>query len=859
MGGMGGGGMYHAGTSAPQPKAPATPSGATATPADEPATEPQPVAAETAAGGIVITTLPERRPEADRDQQLLAMLRTQEANRASQVAQLREDAFAYRIVQNDSEQQGQQAPMQQRQQAIAVVLSEAELERQEKVLTAAYDAFAAIRKTYPETITAEQARGEILVMVGHWRGVSQWQRAAALGERFLVDNPTDTQLSKLRLEIARDWLAWASKPIKRKPSKQEMLTEVSQRFAQARKELDRVVTEFDKERTPRQAAQWDIANSYLTQARVVDAFSPTLARGQYVRAGKELQRVAAKFADHPQIGQIPQMLWQISQELESRQYFDEAILVWNDLTIYAPMDGLSQQAALKIAQTYQSQLGLPLRAAEAYQELNFARGGNDQTLQASIFQIGSDLKNQKRWVESLHVLEIFVDSFPGNSNAGQALTMIGQIHQTNEAWEDAIAAYRRVIDEFENGQWVQEAKWSIAECTINLSRWREASDAYRTYVTDHADNAEKVAEANRRIEVLKDLARYQVLVDEEGQRKAFDAQFQIAVIVKGQLSNSVKAIIEYRKVVDRWGDKHLADDALFAVGSTYLELGEMEKAREALLEVAEKYPESPQADDALLAVGKSYENEATKLATVSRASMLEGNKDVAQRQAYEMAQDNRKVQEQLRGGRIASLKKQGKSKVAEVEEASKAANYGQFNDANVLLFARQADQEVEALTAMQLADRQDKINAALRKAVAAYTRTSQVAGADKAAEALLKMATIYDKQLKDSTAAMETWLKIADQFSGTAVAEDASWRIAQTYERQGKHAEAIDAYNAFLLAYRRSANAGQAQFAIAENYENLGEWVKAMDSYTNYLTAFTGGPLEKKARDQITWIKAYRL
>ncbi|NQT37057.1 MAG: hypothetical protein HQ581_06185, partial [Planctomycetes bacterium] len=67
------------------------------------------------------------------------------------------------------------------------------------------------------------------------------------------------------------------------------------------------------------------------------------------------------------------------------------------------------------------------------------------------------------------------------------------------------------------------------------------------------------------------------------------------------------------------------------------------------------------------------------------------------------------------------------------------------------------------------------------------------------------------------------------------------------------------AYNAFLLAYRRSANAGQAQFAIAENYENLGEWVKAMDSYTNYITAFSGGPLEKKARDQITWIKAYRL
>ena len=49
--------------------------------------------------------------------------------------------------------------------------------------------------------------------------------------------------------------------------------------------------------------------------------------------------------------------------------------------------------------------------------------------------------------------------------------MIGQVHQTNEVWEDAIAAYRRVILEYDAGNWAQQAKWSIAECTINLSRW----------------------------------------------------------------------------------------------------------------------------------------------------------------------------------------------------------------------------------------------------------------------------------------------------------------------------------------------------------------------------------------------------
>jgi tetratricopeptide (TPR) repeat protein len=208
---------------------------------------------------------------------------------------------------------------------------------------------------------------------------------------------------------------------------------------------------------------------------------------------------------------------------------------------------------------------------------------------------------------------------------------------------------------------------------------------------------------------------------------------------------------------------------------------------------------------------------------------------------------------------IAGLKAAGKSAQAEVEEARQAANVALFNEANVRLFAQQAGQKVETLTATQLADRQDKINAALRKAVEAYTSTSEVAGADKAGEALLQMATIYDQRLKDAQAAMATWLEIVRQFSGTAVAEDASWRIAQTYERQQKFSEAVEAYQAFLRNYRRSPNAGQAQFAVAENYERLDEWVNAMDSYTNYLNNFREGPLAKKAQEQINWIKTYRL
>lgn len=695
-------------------------------------------------------------------------------------------------------------------------------------------------------------------MIDHWRTLNQWQRAAGLAERFLTDNPTDRELPQLRLSIGRDYLAWAAQPVEDKSSKQSMLVEASRRFNKGRNELAGVITGFPEERALLQQAQWDIANSFLTQARVVDAFSPMLARGQYVRAAEELLGLADKYYDHPKIGTVPQMLWDISGELTGRQYYDEAITVWSALCIRYPTHHLTQEAALRIAQTYQNNLKQPLRAAEAYQEVNIARGGNDIGIQNAIYQIGVRLKNKKRWVEALHVLEMFVDSFPRHPQAGQALTMIGQVHQSNEAWEEAIAAYRRVIAEFSTGDWVREAKWSIAECTINLSQWREAMEGYQNYQSDYPGDR-RSAEAQRRVTILKDLIRYQTLVDEKKQRKAFDAQYQIAKIILEKLSNRVKAIIEYRKVAANWPKSHLADDALYAIGTAYVAMGETDKAREALRIVGKRYPDSPLADDALFMVGKSYEDEANRLAGATRVQTIKQAEEFAQREAYINVQQFRTRQRGEQDKLIASLKHAGKHKKAELAEAKAAAGSQVEFSTNVALAAEGAVYFVEALTAVQLADRQDKVNAALRKAVSAYKDASRVAGADKAGDALLRMATIYDEQLKDSSAAMTAWLEIVRQFSGTGVAESASWRIAQHYEREREYAEAIEAYKAFLRNYRRSPKAGEAQFAVAENYEHLGQWVNAMDAYTNYINNFPRGPMVKKAREQINWIKAYRL
>jgi len=694
-----------------------------------------------------------------------------------------------------------------------------------------------------------------MVMINHWHTLTQWERAAELASKYLADNPTDSQVPSLRLAVARDYLSWATKPITKVTSTQERLGEVAKRFAKAREELAALTRDLPDEKAIIHQAQWLIANSFLTQAHAVDSFSSTLARGQYVRGARELRKIAEDYHDHPNVASVPNTLRNVAEQLAGRGYYDEAIIVWTDLYIHYPT---CTDAPRRIAQTYQNNLKRPLMAAEAYLELNFTLGGSDIGVQNAILQIGTALKGEKRWVEALHVLEVFVDSFPRHASAGQALTMVGQIHQANEAWEDAIAAYRRVINEFPSGAWVREAKWAITDCTINLSRWREAMAACETYLRAYPKDS-RTAEATRRIGILKDLNLFQTLVDEKGQRKAFDAQYQIAEIVLTKLGNRVKAIIEYRKVAANWPKSHWADDAMFKVGTTYLQLGETDKAREALLAIAEQYPTSPLADDALYQVGLSYQQEAGQYATVTRSATIAGNKERAQKLAYGRMSKSRRKMDAVNDMLIAQLRAEGKQKSAELQRARGAFQSQQYNFANAANLAEQAKQEVVQLTANQLADRQDKINAALRKAVSIYKRAAMVPAADKAADSLLKMAGIYADKLMDPDEAMKTYKEIVRQFAGTAVAEDASWRLATYYEKQRDYTEAIKAYDAFLRNYRQSPKAQAAQFAIAENYEHLGEWVKAMDSYTNYINNYPTGPMVKKATQRREWIKTYRL
>src|SRR6185295_3416804 len=104
---------------------------------------------------------------------------------------------------------------------------------------------------------------------------------------------------------------------------------------------------------------------------------------------------------------------------------------------------------------------------------------------------------------------------------------------------------------------------------------------------------------------------------------------------------------------------------------------------------------------------------------------------------YRDVQNNRFNQRAEAETRLKDANDNGGKLAFDIEQGRQAGNNLTLNSANFEVAATKAQQDVELLTATQLADRQDRINSALRKAVDAYAAAAKVPGADKAGDALL--------------------------------------------------------------------------------------------------------------------------
>lgn len=740
------------------------------------------------------------------------------------------------------------------------VLSDAEMKRQDAAADKAYALLIDLVKTAPPTdaAVAAQARRHILWLFGFFEGQGRADRAIVYIKRFLNDQPLDPAQVALAFQAIHDQLAWAGQRQKSDRINQAWVDARHALFEAARVELAAFITAYADKQEWANRARLLVVESYEHEARLAGAVSAVRAGGLLAQASDAMLALLRNTPEHPECINFPQRMWNLADQLSDLQQHDASIYVLSQIPIRFPTHPLANQAVMRIAELYGANLANPLKAVETYQEY-LSLAGDNESIRAQIYSMAQQLAAKQRFLEALHVYGVFVDSFPTDPRAAEALKAIGQIHQSNEVWDEAIKTYQRALAEYPSGPQAPSLKLAIAECQINLSQWRSASRLYEEFIQQYPKDGQ-VAMARGRLAILKQLDRYQSLIsDAMVQRNKDDAQFQIGKIVMEQLHNPVKAVAEFRKVVSQFPKSDQADDAQLEIGKSLLVLGRLEDARKELLLVPTKFPNSPVADDALYLVAQSYEQQAQRLAGVTVEKAFAQSYEMGQRGAYRRFNEQqvdmvRKVQ-----ARRDELKKGGKETELALDEAANSFFQNSAAIGNISQSAREAELKAECDSILEVANRQDRINDSYREAVAAYIRAaSDYPLGDRTDDSLLKIAQIFETHLKDRPAAMQTYQKIVKQFPGTPVAEDAAWKVAQFYEDEGKHAAAAEAYREFIRNYPASPRVADAQFAMAEVLEQLGQWVDAMDAYETFRQKFGAHPKSQLAMEQINWIKAYR-
>jgi TolA-binding protein len=443
----------------------------------------------------------------------------------------------------------------------------------------------------------------------------------------------------------------------------------------------------------------------------------------------------------------------------------------------------------------------------------------------TILAIARRLEAAGRHDQAVGAYRLFLNLFPTKKGADDALIAIARLFRENLLFEEAIAAYRRMMEDFPKGNMTSLAYIEGAGCLENLGRWKEARSYYDLYVRKFP-KYEHVALCRRRMALMDELQQYHDFIAENPHSpKLPEAKYQIAAVLYKQLGNCTKAAIAFAKVAADHPNHVRAPDGLFTAGVAHLRTENFPAARAVFAQLVRRYPHSRLADDGQYWIAHTYEYAARALGRLDAARIVLKRRSLRaraalvadvglRRQYHEGAQAGPAVEEQVWGG--------------------------------------------DTLGVLASGSKRDRVNADLRRAIAAYRKVvDDFEMGDMAGKALLRIGTIYTKYLKEAEKAIEAYRQLLAHYPGSKEAVDALYEVGVYYLERKDYEAAIEAFGKFMFNYPREEKVQEAMLAVAKCYVEMKAWDKALDAYQRYLNKFPHGRHAARAKAQIEWIRMY--
>ena len=239
------------------------------------------------------------------------------------------------------------------------------------------------------------------------------------------------------------------------------------------------------------------------------------------------------------------------------------------------------------------------------------------------------------------------DSSPATGSDPETAFAIAEQLEAEGKYQSAITAYRRFIKSFPAAPQASKAQFRIAEILLAGGNANKAFDAYQTLVTRYPDTTEFESAVSQQVIIANEFLQGRrmvflgmpILPGTERAQKMYEAilknapfskhapiaQFNLGLSFErqGMINDARQA---YQKVLDRYPNSDVCDDALYQIAYVYMQQGlsgnsqdlsSLVLAKETFEDFLLQYPKSekaPQARDNLVAIGNNEAGDLMRIA-----------------------------------------------------------------------------------------------------------------------------------------------------------------------------------------------------------------------------------------------------
>jgi TolA-binding protein len=406
--------------------------------------------------------------------------------------------------------------------------------------------------------------------------------------------------------------------------------------------------------------------------------------------------------------------------------------------------------------------------------------------------------------------------------AERELAQLAERFRTAELFAEAAAVCDCLVARRPEGDGAAAARALLlaAECCECLGRWERAAELYDRFLRRFPERTE-AASVRARQDTLERTRRFAALVAEKDlpPERCAEALYDMGVFVRDRMNPHMAAAI-LAGSADRFPRSPQAAEARSAAGTVLLGLLRPAEARAQFEKLVAANPTGRLAGEAQFWIGHTLELEGRLQGGFDPDPALLARANDPARAALWADLALRRKYNPGAGPAGAPLVAPGLSADARRERGRR------------LLVAAAA---------------------AYQKVVDAHRLS------DRAPRALLRLGEIQLRHLKDTDAAVEAYRQLLERFPGTPEAVDRQCEVGRAYVRSGRLADGERLIRLFMASFPNHDEYGEALLNLADCHRRQREFVKALDDYQSYLARCPDSARTEEVKEEIAWLKKYRL